>query len=447
MKNFFDDKVLLEGNAALELYDRVKNLPIIDYHCHLNPREVAEDKKFSDIGELWLAGDHYKWRAMRLCGVPEHSITSEQKGHAADRGWKQKFFSYAEIMPKLAGNPLYYFSHFELKKVFGVNKAISADSAPEIHKIANQKLKELSVRALLEQFKVEYIATTDDPADELTHHGNYGNFTLAPTFRPDAVFSFEKDEFKKLGNAAGIKIKELDDLKYALLKRLDYFASKGCRISDHGFEDFPDTYLDDKNAKIAFHKSPENVRGHLMLWLLREYNKRGMTAQLHFSVTRNNNSEMYQKVGPDAGFDLMSGECNYENLITLLDLLPDNERPPIILYSLNPNASARLANISGAFRNVHIGAAWWFNDTLEGIRRHLSIVAEYGALGTNLGIPTDSRSFLSYVRVDFFRRVLCNYIGQKVELGEYAAADAAKLAEDICYHNIKRLLFGNEKKK
>ncbi|MCL2796437.1 MAG: glucuronate isomerase [Firmicutes bacterium] len=470
MKSFFHDNILLEGDSALALYDRVKGLPIIDYHCHLNQADIAADKQFADIGELWLGSDHYKWRAMRLCGVEERYITGktsfesagEKRGKARPTTWKERFLKYAEIMPKLFGNPLYYFSHLELKQVFGITKPLSADTAEEIYAEANEKLKTLSVRKLLEKFNVEYIATTDDPIDDLADHGQYGKTTVVPTFRPDEVFSFIPEYIENLGRAAGIKIKTYGDLQDALEKRLDYFISKGCRISDHAFADFPkecSAYCSNTSAAENFERlvkrnsmlhlnscdipklsedEEEGLRYNLMAKLRQMYQKRGIAIQYHFSVRRNVNIWMWEEIGSNSGFDVMSPECSYANLFSFL---PSSGSPsPIILYSLNPGAIAPLANISGAFRNVYIGAAWWFNDSLEGIRKHLSTVAEYAALGTNLGMLTDSRSFLSYSRFDFFRRILCTFVGQKVDAGEYSASDAFKLCEDICYNNIKKLL-------
>ena len=449
MNIFFHDNLLLESESAKRLYGAVKDLPIVDYHCHLNQKEIAQDKKFTDFGEIWLGGDHYKWRAMRLCGIEERFIMGKTPQDPANRkahkeppaSWKERFLKYASIMPKLFGNPLYYFSHLELKQVFGINKPLSADTAEEIYADANEKLKGLSVSALLKKFKVEYIATTDDPIDDLADHNVYGKTMVAPSFRPDRILTFNTEELVRLGMAAEMSIDSFADLKTALARRLDYFVFKGCKIADHGFFDFPKSYADDQIAEELYQKNEtDGLRGNLMQWLMREYKKRGMTVQLHFSVLRNVNSTMFGVVGADSGFDVMSSECNYNSLLRFLNLLPDAERPPIILYSLNPNAVASLANISGAFRNVHIGAAWWFNDTLEGIKKNLSAIAEYAVFGTNLGMLTDSRSFLSYSRFDFFRRILCNYIGQKVDNGEYGVKDAEKLAADICYHNIKNLL-------
>lgn len=396
MKQFFDDNLLLNSKSAVDIYTAVKDLPIIDYHCHLDQNKIADNAKFNDIGEMWLSGDHYKWRAMRLCGVDEYYITGKAS-------YKEKFIKYAEIMPKLIGNPLYYWTHLELKQIFDINIPLNKDSAEEIYNTANKKLKDITVQSLLEKFKVEYIATTDDPSDTLDKHGKYGNTIVSPTFRPDRITKLDKEY---------------------LSSRLDYFASKGCMIADHGFDGFPNN---DEKEKI-------------FLFLAKEYKKRNMIMQLHFSVTRNVNTELFNAVGVDSGLDVMSSSASPESVINFLNKLPDNERPTIILYPLNPSELKSLATLSGAFRNVYIGAAWWFNDTVEGIKHNLSVISEYAVLGTNLGMLTDSRSFSSYSRFDFFRRILSDYIGEKVDKGEYDINSAIGLAKDICYNNIKELL-------
>lgn len=440
MREFFDDKVLLDGEAAGLLYSSVMDLPIIDYHCHLDQRQIAEDARYENIGQMWLAGDHYKWRAMRICGIDERYIT----GNA---GWKEKFLKYASIMPKLMGNPLYYWTHMELKQIFGINRPLNADSAQNIYAEANEKIKGISVRKLLKDFKVEFIATTDYPNEDLGYHKTYDGVSVSPTFRPDKILAFDNGAIRELGISAGIEINSYSELKAALFKRLDFFVGKGCRITDHGFFDFPKTYAEDdtaekiyKNINFATGEEKDALFGNLLLELMREYKKRGLIAQLRFSVVRNINTAAFNKLGPDSGFDVIAPGCDLCNAAKFLNKLHDGERPPIILYSLNPNYIAPLASISGAFRNVHIGAAWWFNDTLKGIKRNLSVVSEYACLGNNLGMLTDSRLFASYSRFDFFRRILCSFVGKKIDRGEYAMEDAEKLVKDICYYNIKNLL-------
>ena len=440
MNKFFNGNVLLNNETSLKLYEKVKDLPIIDYHCHLDQRKIKNNDTFLDIGELWLSGDHYKWRAMRLCGVDEKYIT----GNAS---YEEKFYEYAKIMPKLIKNPLYYWTHFELKEIFGINEPLNERTMKDIYLRANKKLNDLSVRKLLKQFKVEFIATTDDPIDDLSNNGIFDDVIVSPTFRPDKLLKLEDDYLNKLIEVSNTKIQTLDDLKEAIKARLDYFVKRGCRISDHGFNNFPIDIPSDEVANELFNrrhslndKEKDMLFGHLLIFLMKEYKKRDMVVQLHFAVTRNINTPMFNKVGVDSGFDVISKEVDYDLLINFLNKLSDEDRPTIILYSLNPNSIAPIAGISGAFRNVLMGAAWWFNDTVGGIERNLDIISEYAVLGTNLGMLTDSRSFASYVRFDFFRRILCNFIGEKVDKGEYDIEDAYKLASDICYYNVKKLL-------
>lgn len=442
MKEFFSDELLLHSDSAKAIYAHVKDLPIVDYHCHLDQNKIKQDVCFSDIGELWLAGDHYKWRAMRLCGVDEEYITGKASFH-------DKFVKYAEIMPQLIGNPLYYFTHLELKQVFGICEPLNKDSAEHIYTQANEKLKALTVQKLLKHFNVEYIATTDDPCDDLNAHGVYGGTKVAPTFRPDKAYN-PKEYIEKLEHAVGRKITTADEYLSALIERLDYFVSKGCVISDHGFERFPKDYVNDQQAEKLFENrnhlteaEQEQFFGWLLVKLTKEYKKRNVAMQIHFAVIRNNNKGMFAHCGVDSGFDLIGGTQCVKDIVRFFNQVTDEERPNTVLYTLNDSNLAEIACVTGAFRNVRMGAAWWFNDTLEGIKRNLKTVAEYSALGTNLGMLTDSRSFSSYSRFDFFRRILSDYIGNKVELGEYDMHAAKMLAENICYGNAKTLIRNN----
>lgn len=394
--SFFDDKLLLSGDTASKIYDAVASLPIIDYHCHLNEQDIKEDKHFSDIGELWLAGDHYKWRAMRLCGVDESYITG-------NHSYEEKFYKYAEIMPKLIGNPLYYWTHMELVQIFGITEPLNKDTAEDIYVRANAVLKDLSVQKLLKKFKVEYIATTDDPLSDLNNHGDFDGVKVCPTFRPDKCFKEGVD-------------------KALLEQRLDYFISKGCKIADHGFDDFSDT--------------------RDLEWLIEKCYEKGVVLQLHFGTFRNINSNAFATIGADSGYDVFRDFVATDKLAALLDKM--NAKlgglPKIVLYPLNDACLRAVCAISGAFSNVLVGAAWWFNDTVCGIRRQLETVSEYAVLGTNLGMLTDSRSFSSYVRFDFYRRILCSFIADKVDKGEYDFSSAISLAKDIAYNNVKEAL-------
>ena len=440
METFFGDRLLISSGAAEEIYAQMKDLPIIDYHCHLDETKIAANAGFADIGELWLAGDHYKWRAMRLCGVDEEYITGKSSFH-------DKFVKYAEILPQLVGNPLYYWSHLELKQIFGIDEPLNAKSAERIWNRASETLKNLRVQDLFRQFRVEYVATTDDPTSDLAAHGKHGGTRVSPTFRPDKLYALDEGYLEALGKSAGAEITSLDGLLSAISKRLDYFAGKGCKISDHGFEKFPKRYADRAEAEALFARrktlnaeEKDAFFGFLLVWLAKEYAKRNMIMQLHFSVVRNNNSQMFGRCGVDSGFDLISGEQSVKDLILFFNQVSDDERPQTVLYTLNDNNLSAIAAVTGAFRKVRMGAAWWFNDTVEGIRKNLSVVSEYSALGTSFGMLTDSRSFSSYVRFDFFRRILSDYLGNFVEKGEYPLESAVQTAKNICYYNVKEAL-------
>ena len=438
--DFFDDGVLLSTQTARELYDEVKSLPIIDYHCHLDPKMIAEDARFDNIGAFWLAGDHYKWRAMRLCGVDEKYITG-------DADYREKFIKYAEIVPKLVGNPLYYWTHMELSQIFDINIPLNGQTARSIYDEASIKLREMSVSTLLQKFGVRFIATTDDPVDDLRYHGKYGDTLVSPTFRPDKALALDDAYLKRLSEVSGTEVATLDGFLAALTQRLDYFVSKGCRISDHGFEHFPEVIATRDQASQLYARRGElsideknALFGYLLEFLMSEYKKRGIAVQLHFGVTRNVNAAAFQNIGVDSGFDVMSAPQDVRGIIRFLGSMADDERPEILLYTLNDSQIRAYACVTGAFRGVRMGAAWWFNDTTLGIRRNLETIAEYSVLGTSPGMLTDSRSFSSYARFDFFRRILADLIGGYVERGEYDIASAECLMRDICYNNAKEFI-------
>lgn len=397
MKSFFDKKLFLDNSISVKIYNSIKDLPIIDYHCHLDEKAIKENKKFSDIGELWLSKDHYKWRAMRLCGVNEEYITG-------NKSYKDKFLKYAEIMPILIGNPLYYWTHMELKNIFNISLPMNSRNAEIIWEKANNILSNLSVQALLKKFNVEYIATTDDPLKELNSHGDFNGVKVMPTFRPDNCFKNKVD--KKL-----------------LEERLQYFIGKGCKIADHGFD-----FVNEKSEDL--------------MWLIEQCYINKIVLQLHFGTFRNVNDKMLDKVGVDSGLDVFRDKVDVDALVFLLNKMNTKlgGLPKIILYSLNDNYVKALSTISGAFPNVIVGAAWWFNDTVEGIKRQMETISEYAVFGTQIGMLTDSRSFSSYVRFDFYRRLLANFIGEKVKKGEYDISSAIELAKNIAYNNIKEML-------
>lgn len=399
MKEFFGEDYLLANESAKKIYSAIKALPIIDYHCHLDDKAIKDDKTFSDISELWLSGDHYKWRVMRLCGVSEDYITG-------NKPFGEKFYKFAGIMPMLCGNPVYAWAHMELKQIFGITKPLNSDTAEEIRNEANEKLKTLSVRKLLKKFNVEYIATTDDPYSMLENHGDIDGVKVRPTFRADARFK------------EGVSKADLE-------KRLDYFVSKGCKIADYGFD-----FVTENDENLA--------------WLIEKCRERKMILQLHFGTFRNVNSAMLKTCGNDSGFDIMRGCVDVDALVNILNR--ENGKPgglpSIIVYPLNDYDLRAVTTLTGAFPTVKIGAAWWFNDTLNGIERQLETVSEYSVLGTQFGMLTDSRSFSSYVRFDYYRRILSSFIGKKVENGDYDVNFAEVLAKNIAYYNIKEALNG-----
>ncbi len=441
MNTFFGDSVLLSTPAAVHLYGQVKDLPIIDYHCHLNEREISQNRRFADLGELWLGGDHYKWRAMRLCGVEERYITG-------DASYKEKFLKYADIFPRLCGNPLYYWTQLELSMLFDIRLPLGPDTAESIWETANRALSGMTVRDMLARFRVHYVATTDDPTSSLSFHGRYGATDVCPTFRPDRMLSLDTSALDELAAVSGIPADTLDGWKAAMAGRLDCFCAHGCRISDHGMDYLPVADCGVETARMLYARrvslTPDErqmLTSHLLYHLAGLYADRGIVMQLHFATFRNVNSDMFGKVGRDAGFDIMRGQVDTDRLAVFLDTLHSRgQLPRTVLYSLNPVCVPSLATLSGAFPHVRIGAAWWFNDTLRGIRTQLETVAEYAALGTNLGMLTDSRSFASYARFDFFRRILADLVGGYVERGEYDLGQAEKLMYDVCYGNVKQFL-------
>ena len=349
---FFDDNLLIYNEAGKALYEKVREFPIIDYHCHLDQKKIAADDTFSDIGELWLAGDHYKWRAMRMNGVDEYYITGGATFH-------EKFLKYAEVVPNLIGNALYYWTHLELKQVFGIDIPLNKDTAEEIYAKANEKLKDISVQKMLQNFGVEFIATTDDPVDNLADHKKYGNLNVTPTFRPDKLFGFEESYIEQLGEVGGVKIATLADLLQVLAGRLDFFVENGCRMADHGLDAFPVAYASEEEAAELFanratltEAEKESLKGFLLVWLSKEYAKRNMSVQLHIAVTRNVNPVTFPICGPDSGFDVISETPVVQNVLNFFRQIPDEERPNTILYTLNDANLSSLACLSGAVRNV-----------------------------------------------------------------------------------------------
>ena len=459
MKAFMDQDFLLRTETAQKLYhEYAAKMPVIDYHCHINPREIAEDRKFDNITQVWLGGDHYKWRFMRSCGVDEYYIT----GGASD---KEKFLKWAECLGKAIGNPLYHWSHLELQRYFGYNGALSAKTAEEVWEICNKKLAEpsMSVRNIIKQSNVKLICTTDDPVDSLEWHKVIAEDTsfdvkVLPAWRPDKAMNIEKPEYldylAKLSEVSGVSIKSFSDLKAALSNRMDFFASMGCSVSDHALEYVMYAPASDDEIESVFAKrlsggavSREEelqFKTAFMLFVGSEYTKRDWAMQLHYGCKRDNNTTMYNKLGPDTGYDCIN---NYAPSMQTADFLNAlNEAgglPRTILYSLNPNDNQAIGTILGCFQDstavakIQQGSAWWFNDHKVGMQDQMISLANLGNLSGFVGMLTDSRSFLSYTRHEYFRRIMCNLIGGWVENGEFPQDYdiLGDIVQNISYYN------------
>ncbi|MCL1819960.1 MAG: glucuronate isomerase [Oscillospiraceae bacterium] len=461
MKNFMDDNFLLNTKTSEKLYhDYAAAMPVIDYHCHIDPREIYENRCFENLTQAWLEGDHYKWRLLRANGVSEDFIT----GGASDR---EKFQKYAEALPRAISNPLYHWTHLELKRYLDIDTPLSGSTADEIWSLSLDRLSSdrLSVRNIIKSSNVKVIGTTDDPADSLEWHMKLKNdktfeAVVVPTFRPDRAMNIEKPDFAeyigKLGEAAGVSIKNIDDVKTALKKRLEFFVELGCRASDHGFDYIPFCRSDGNTAAKAFQNAlnggtvgAEEAKAYkteLMLFIGRELNRHRLVMQLHFGAVRNVNRAMYDRLGADTGYDCV-GVPDCGGLIRFLDALEQSgELPKTVLYSLNPNDNAMLCSIAGCFQGtsaagkIQHGSAWWFNDTLIGMKNQLKTLASISLLGNFIGMTTDSRSFLSYPRHEYFRRILCGIIGKWVDNGEYPndIEMLGRLVQDISYNNANK---------
>jgi len=463
MKAFMDKDFLLTNAAAQELYhNHAAKMPIIDYHCHLIPQMVADDHQFRSLTEIWLGGDHYKWRAMRTNGVDENYITGESTSD-----W-EKFEKWAETVPYTMRNPLYHWTHLELKTAFGIEKILSPRTAREIFDECNEKLKqpEYSARGMMTKYNVEVVCTTDDPVDSLEYHKKTmeSGFTtkMLPTWRPDKAMAVEvpanfRAYMEALANVSGITINSVDDMIDALEKRHDFFASYGCRLSDHGIEEF---YAEDytyTEIKAIFNKvyggtqlSQEEIlkfkSAMLEIFGQMDY-KKGWTQQFHYGAIRNNNTKMFNKLGADTGFDSI-GEFNTAKAMSkFLDRLNSNDKlTKTILYNLNPCANEVIATMLGNFQDgttpgkIQFGSGWWFLDQKDGMEKQMNALSLLGLLSRFVGMLTDSRSFLSYPRHEYFRRTLCNLLGTDITNGELPASEMAfigQMVENISYNNAK----------
>lgn len=460
MKAFMDEKFLLDSETAIQLYyEYAKEMPIIDYHCHINPKEIYEDIRFENITQVWLGADHYKWRQMRSNGVEECYVT----GIASDR---DKFQQWAETLEKAIGNPLYHWSHLELQRYFGYYGVLNGDSAQEVWDLCNAKLQEenMSARGLIKQSNVEVICTTDDPIDSLEWHQKIKedetfDVAVLPTWRPDKAMNIEKVEYldylAKLETVSEMTIASFEDLCQALEKRLDFFVACGCKVTDHGLDFVMYHPASSEEVETIFDKRKQGetltseeilqFKTALLLFLGKAYHQRNLVMQLHYGVRRDLNKRIFNAFGPDAGIDSINDLSPAGELAEFLNALGEH-LPKTILYSLNPIDNATIGTIIGCFQDsscigkIQHGSAWWFNDNKVGMIDQMTSLGNLGLLGNFIGMLTDSRSFLSYTRHEYFRRILCHLIGTWVENGEYPNDPKAlkKIIQDISYYNAKR---------
>ncbi|MGR6546367.1 glucuronate isomerase [Paenibacillus tundrae] len=463
MKSFLDEQFLLHNETAVRLYeDYVKDMPIIDYHCHLSPQEIYENKTFGNITEAWLYGDHYKWRLMRANGIEEQYITGGEGVTDYDR-----FLAYAKTVPMMIGNPLYAWSHLELQRYFGVYEVLNEKSAPSVWEKVNAKLNSegFGARDLITKSNVTVVCTTDDPCDSLEYHLKIKELegfetAVLPSFRPDKGLELNRDTFtewvNKLSQASGTTIEDYDSFLAALESRVEFFHSVGGRVSDHALDYVPFGEATREEAGAIFAKAlagqkvtreeEDKYKTVTLTFLGKLYADRGWVMQFHINAARNNNSRMFAKLGPDTGYDSVNDTPLSSAVIGLLDALEQEQAlPKTILYSLNPRDNEVLAAIMGSFQGggipgkIQLGAAWWFNDTKDGMLAQMRALANVGLISRFVGMLTDSRSFLSYTRHEYFRRLVCNLVGEWAEQGE-APQDMELLGEivqGIAYNNAK----------
>jgi len=457
---FINDNFLLRSKHAVRFYHEfASRMPIIDYHNHLSPKDITENRKFANLTEAWLEGDHYKWRAMRSNGVPERYCTG-------DASPEEKFMKWAETVPYTMRNPLYHWTHLELKNYFGVNELLDKNSAQRIYEHCSSQLNQdtHSVQSLLRMQKVEMLCTTDDPTDTLEYHKAFARqnagFKMFPTFRPDKSFAAHDPVaysayLQKLSSASGVTINTFDDLMSALQKRIDFFESLGCRASDHGLESLffhPDG---EKNAPALFIKlltgetldATETImfKSAVLTGLCRMYHSRGWVQQFHLGAQRNNSSRMLRELGPDTGFDSIGEYPQGLFMAKFFDNLDStNQLARTIIYNLNPSDNELFATMTGNFNDgsvpgkMQYGSGWWFLDQKDGMEKQMNTLSNMGLISRFVGMVTDSRSFLSFPRHEYFRRILCNLFGADVEIGELPDSDQIqKILEGICYQNAK----------
>lgn len=462
MKEFMDKDFLLSTPTAQELYhEYAAKMPILDYHCHINPQEIAEDRKFENITQVWLGGDHYKWRQMRSNGVDEYYIT----GDAPDR---EKFQKWAETLENAIGNPLFHWSHLELQRFFGYHGVLNSETAEEVWNLCNAKLQEdsMSVRNLIRQSNVTLLCTTDDPIDDLRWHKAIAEdesfeVQVLPAWRPDKAMNLEKPEYTdyldKLEAAAGMKITTFAELKEAIAKRMEFFDSMGCSVSDHGIDYVMYAPASEEKVEEIFAKrlaGAELTKAEIaeyktafLLFVASKYVELNWVMQLHFGCKRDNNKTMYAKLGPDTGYDCISNYAPADQLTDFLNAVNvSSGLPKTILYSLNPGDDELIGTVLGCFQDssavgkIQQGSAWWFNDHKTGMTKQMTSLANLGLLGNFVGMLTDSRSFLSYPRHEYFRRIMCELIGGWVENGEYPKdmRVLSRIVKGISYNNAVR---------
>ncbi|PTY39645.1 glucuronate isomerase [Brachyspira hampsonii] len=461
MRNFMDKDFLLYNDTAKTLFhDYASKCPIFDYHCHLSPKEIAENKKFNNLTEIWLYGDHYKWRMMRANGIDEKFITGDAEDY-------DKFRAWVKTVPNLIGNPLYHWSHLELQRYFDIYEIINEDNADIIWKKANEKLQNMTVKDILKKFKVHTIGTTDDPIDNLEYHkliregkAQIGKIdtNVVPSFRPDKAINIEMPDFseyiKKLEKASSVNIKDIKSLVEALYKRIDYFKTLGCVSSDCSLSLVPFNLDDENNIDAVFKKAMnkeklsleeiEKYKTYILIKLTQKYKEAKLVMQIHISAMRNNNEVMFKKLGADTGYDSVGDSNIIEKLSSLLKTANNNGGlPKIIFYSLNNKDYYPLSTLMGCFQDegikgkMQLGSAWWFLDNKDGMEEQLKVLANSGSLALFVGMLTDSRSFLSYSRHEYFRRILCNLIGKWAEDGEVPndIKYLGSIIENICFNN------------
>lgn len=460
MKAFMDKNFLLETETAQKLYAAAEKMPIFDWHCHLSPKEIYENKQPENIAQLWLGGDHYKWRAMRSYGIDEKYIT----GDASDY---EKFCAFAEVMPYLIGNPMYHWTHLELQRYFGIDTPLSAKTADAIWNAANAKIAAggFTPRALIERSNVACVCTTDDPADSLEYHAliqkdDSFKCKVLPAFRPDKALNIELPTFRPWLSAmeatCGETIDSFAGLKAALRSRIEFFAQMGCRASDQAFSYVPFAPADDIELEMIFSKvlggeqpdvlEADKYRTALMQFLAAEYASRGWAMELHMGAMRNNNTKMFRAIGPDTGYDSIGDDAIAYPLSRFLDSMAVQDKlPKTVLFTLNPRDNYVLGSMLGNFQSseaagkIQFGSGWWFNDHIDGMRLQMRTLANLGCLGGFVGMVTDSRSFLSYPRHEYFRRILCGILGDFVEQGLYPAdmETLTEIVENISFGNAK----------